>query len=113
MNIATKIYIYLFCTKVGEDSFGNKYYVSKNKNAIGKAKRMIVYNGEDEPANISPMWHAWLHYSTDDIPKLAEKYSWQKERFVVGVTKLKKRHLSGIFCKTYESWDPSIKEANK
>ena len=65
--------IKMFSEYVGEDTLGNRYYISKSK-------RMVVYKGMKEPTKVPPMWHAWLHYLSDKIPTSEdiEGYSWQK-----------------------------------
>ena len=116
MIIGTLIHNFLFCKKVGEDEFGNKYYISKVCDADGKYRRSVIYKGLHEPSKVPPMWHAWLHYITDDIPKI-KKYKWQK-KYVPNLTGTKraymppglpasgedKRHkISG----DYEAWKPN------
>ncbi len=74
MTISTLIYTMLNCRKVGEDEFGNKYYINKNEN-----KRSVIYKGKAEATKIPPLWHGWLHYTTDQTPtKLEKKFFWQK-----------------------------------
>jgi len=31
-----------------------------------------------EPTKIPPLWHAWMHYTTDQLPLIEDKYDWQK-----------------------------------
>lgn len=66
---------------VGKDIFGNKYYVEKRNPKAGKAKRWVMYNGLAEASKVPPLWHAWLHYITDELPNEmnAPTYFWQKE----------------------------------
>ncbi|MFN7038363.1 MAG: NADH-ubiquinone oxidoreductase subunit NDUFA12 family protein [Alphaproteobacteria bacterium] len=79
MNIGTLIYTWLTCKKVGIDQFGNCYYISKEKNTDGKFRRSVIYKGITEASKIPPMWHAWLHYTSDDLPSETKSYPWQKE----------------------------------
>ncbi len=66
-----------FAQHVGTDEFGNKYYISKCKNHKGQNKRSVIYKGIAEPSKIPPMWHAWIHYMTNEIPEQnAKKYKW-------------------------------------
>ena len=54
---------------VGTDKHGNSYY-SLN------GRRSVEYSGIAEPTKVSPEWHLWLHYTTDNTPKnMAEKDS--------------------------------------
>jgi NADH:ubiquinone oxidoreductase subunit len=76
MKIGTIINIFFNYQKIGVDQFGNRYYISKKK-IYGRYKRMVLYNGVAEPSKIPPMWHAWMHYVTDEINN-NEKYDWQK-----------------------------------
>lgn len=75
--IGTLLYTLLFCKNIGCDEKGNKYYVSRLKSAEGKYIRSISYNGSPEPTKIPPMYHAWLHYQTDDFPHSIHKQPWQ------------------------------------
>jgi NADH:ubiquinone oxidoreductase subunit len=80
-TIGTMVYTYLFSKYVGEDPFGNKYYISRYRNNDGDLTRSVIYNGIDEPSKVPPMYHAWLHYMTNDFPlkEAIRNYSWQKE----------------------------------
>ena len=73
-----KIWIRLFCTMVGSDQFGNRYYIKKDAN--GKERRYVYYSGIDEGSKVPPMWHAWLHYMSDEVPIHVDNqyYSWQE-----------------------------------
>jgi len=69
----------LFKNFIGEDEFGNKYYVAKfTKDYLGRKPRFVEYNGSAEPSKIPPSWHAWLHYLSDDVLK-SEKFDWQRD----------------------------------
>jgi NADH:ubiquinone oxidoreductase subunit len=77
-----KIYCNFFAKKIGEDTYGNKYFQKKKtsqKNNF-RQRRFVIYNGNVEASKIPQEWNAWLHHITDDIPnKEAEKPSWIKE----------------------------------
>ncbi|MFV9875226.1 MAG: NADH-ubiquinone oxidoreductase subunit NDUFA12 family protein [Rickettsiales endosymbiont of Dermacentor nuttalli] len=79
--IGTLLSVWLFAKKVGEDNFGNKYYLSKCLNAEKKPKRIILYKGVAEPSKIPPLWHSWIHYKTDVVPN-SNTYQWQNKRTV-------------------------------
>jgi len=68
MTIGTKIHTFLFGKKIGQDQFGNCYYVEKKSRAIGRTKRWVIYRGEAEASKVPADWHGWLHYTTDIIP---------------------------------------------
>jgi NADH:ubiquinone oxidoreductase subunit len=76
MTISTKIFTKLRGKLIGTDEFGNKYYEDKKKDASGKNKRWVMYNGLAEPSKVPPNWHGWLHYTTNEVPD--EFYKWQK-----------------------------------
>ena len=77
-DFVNRLYAKIFYKEVGNDQFGNKYYLSKCTNAYNKHTRNVIYNGLAEPTKVPPGWHAWLHYMTDEIPDNSEKYQWQK-----------------------------------
>lgn len=79
MTIGTCLYIWFNCKKIGEDEFGNCYYIDRNKNHFGYNKRMVIYRGAPEASKVPPVWHAWLHYNGDAAPTPAniKKYFWQ------------------------------------
>lgn len=78
-NLATLLYTKLFTENVGQDEFGNQYYLSKFKNFKGQNKRSVIYKGIAEPSKIPPMWHAWIHFLTNDVPNSDyRKYRWNK-----------------------------------
>jgi NADH:ubiquinone oxidoreductase subunit len=114
-SIGTKIATWLFAKEVGKDQFNNKYYQSKNKNAEGKLKRFVIYNGINEPTKVPPLWHSWLHYLSDVIPIVESNYTWQKESVpnLTGTTYSYKqpRHADNNFNRPnvtgdYQAWNP-------
>lgn len=78
---SNRIYTALRGLKVGEDDFGNRYYVqSKGVGPLGKPRRWVIYRELAEASNVPPEWHGWLHYTTD-TPPVDETYTpkpWQK-----------------------------------
>ncbi|MBN9542773.1 MAG: NADH:ubiquinone oxidoreductase subunit NDUFA12 [Alphaproteobacteria bacterium] len=77
MSFETKLFHKLFYKEVGTDHLGNKYYESKCHKTNGKNRRSVWYNGTPEPSRVPPMWHSWLHYTTDEIPASNVSYTWQ------------------------------------
>jgi NADH:ubiquinone oxidoreductase subunit len=68
--------------QVGEDHLGNKYYHERKAPAKGRRRRRwVIYNGEDEASRVPPEWHAWLHYTVDEIAVDAGRphQDWQQE----------------------------------
>lgn len=52
---------------IGKDPFGNQYYQKKNvKQKLDK--RYVIYQGLKEGSKVPALWHAWLHYISDEIP---------------------------------------------
>ncbi len=92
-----------FSSYVGKDQFGNEYYTSG-------AKRRVAYKGLKEPSKVPPMWHAWLHYLTNDIPhnEVSENYSWQKP-YIPNLTGTKRAYkpTRDIVSSDYQPWKPS------
>eukprot|EP00656_Telonema_subtile_P029489 TRINITY_DN32619_c0_g1_i1.p1 TRINITY_DN32619_c0_g1~~TRINITY_DN32619_c0_g1_i1.p1 ORF type:complete len:240 (+),score=48.57 TRINITY_DN32619_c0_g1_i1:135-854(+) len=80
--------------KVGEDEFGNQYFIDNGTATNPQMKtrqRRVIYGGAgntelmDYPfeANaISPVWYAWLHHMDDRIPEAGEKLSPGAAKFV-------------------------------
>lgn len=78
MSLINKLRIKFFADHVGKDEFGNEYFLGKNINHLGQKKRFVIYNGMEEGSKVPPMWHAWLHYLTDDVPTRIQNYDWQQ-----------------------------------
>lgn len=79
-SIFFKIYCFFFAKKVGEDNYGNKYFVKKNitpKNNF-RQRRFVLYKGIIEASKVPPEWNAWIHHIEDDVPKAEKKLSWIK-----------------------------------
>ena len=59
---------------VGSDSFGYKYYESKD------GKRWIIYCDEIDASKIPNEWYSWIHFTSNKIENKHEldKYRWQK-----------------------------------
>ncbi len=117
MSIQNFIFTLIRGKKVGEDVYGNRYYTSTKKAGahIGrrdKARRWVKYNGKVEPSKVPPMWHAWLHYMSDELPTEQEGFEWQKEHLpnltgtgknYTPVNTESKTEPKG----TYSSWNPN------
>jgi len=78
MSFGTWLYTKLRGEKIGEDQFGNAYYISKRKRTSNREERWVIFNGEVEASKVPPEWHAWLHHTTDD-PIPSENKPWQRE----------------------------------
>lgn len=98
--------------QVGEDEYGNRYFLSKN----GR-KRFVLYPGIVDASLIPPDWHLWLHGR--DMPPPSERAlvgpSWIKPH-VPNLTGTPLAHApsgsmakSGVRAKAtgdYEAWSP-------
>lgn len=80
MSFVNKLCISLFCKKVGTDPYGNSYFEGKTTDYLGHKKRYIIYKGYSEPSKVPPLWHAWLHYLSGELPGANDSsYSWQQD----------------------------------
>ena len=81
-SIFFKIYCSIFAKKIGEDNYGNLYYVKKKitpKNNF-RQRRFVVYKGVVEASKVPQRWNAWLHHMTNEIPnENYRKPRWIKE----------------------------------
>ncbi len=80
-TLVTRVMTWLQGERVGADSFENQYYQERSKPSGRRRRRWVVYAREDEASRVPPAWHAWLHYTTDDIPKETSGAApaWRKE----------------------------------
>ena len=114
MTIATKIFTLLRGNLIGNDEFGNRYYEDKKTDSnSGRKKRWVMYNGIAEPSKVPPQWHAWLHYTVDEV--LKDRKPWQQD-YTPNLTGTKnayfpagdkrsageRKHATG----DYQSWNP-------
>jgi NADH:ubiquinone oxidoreductase subunit len=87
MTIGTRLYTWLKGELVGTDQFGNRYYREKGKTSFkrgggrfSREKRWVIYQGVAEGSKVPPLWHAWLHHTTDNVPDARRRrYPWEKE----------------------------------
>jgi NADH:ubiquinone oxidoreductase subunit len=88
MSMWTRVFTKLNGELVGTDQFGNRYYRERKRRKLrrgggflSRERRWVVYNGEPEASRVPPLWHGWLHHTTDDVPTAAAQpaYPWQKE----------------------------------
>jgi NADH dehydrogenase len=73
-TLGTRIQTILTGKLKGEDSFGNKYYLSKS------GKRWVIYKDEIDASKIPNDWYSWMHFTKNKIENVHEfkKYEWQK-----------------------------------
>lgn len=66
---------------VGEDEFGNRYYVQRTGvGPLGVPARWVTYKNLSEASLVPPDWHGWLHYTVDELPTSGKyrPHPWQK-----------------------------------
>ena len=105
-TVNTFIYTLFTGKFVGRDEFGSKYYTNS------KGKRWVIYKNKVESSKISPEWHLWIHFLTNNIPSANPiKFKWQKkhDENLTGTTKAHKPDGSLTFdskknMKKYETW---------
>lgn len=80
-TMVTRVITWLRGELVGRDSDGNRYYRERKKPTNRRRRRWVIYAQEDEASRVPPTWHAWLHYTADDIPddSKSQALPWQKE----------------------------------
>lgn len=108
MHIATIIYTFFFGKFVGNDQSGNSYYQTRFKGK--KEKRWVVYKGVVEATKIPALWHRWLHFTSNDLPKdnKKENFSWQKKHQpnFTGTSKLNNPAKTTKIKEKYQAWKP-------
>jgi len=68
MNLWVRLHLKWKALLTGADLHGNTYYTEKKISRIKKQRRFVLYKGTEDASRITPLWHRWLHYTTDDIP---------------------------------------------
>lgn len=117
-TIGTLIYTTFKGKLVGQDKFGNKYYVARGeKTSHHKYKRWVIYKGAPEASKVPAEWHGWLHYTTDVLPTQRPPlgFSWLKEH-LPNLTGTKHAYVPSGHISTgreraatvadYEAWKP-------
>ena len=67
--------------QVGADSEGNKSYQERRVPLNRRQRRWVVYKGVEEASRVPPEWHAWLHYTVNELPgtNLSTLRPWQQK----------------------------------
>lgn len=81
MQLGIRVYTLFNGKRVGKDSFGNRYYVSRFT-SWDKPRRWVIYKGLEEASKAPPEWQGWLRHTLDKPPKSEKtgfKYPWQRE----------------------------------
>jgi len=77
MSIGTILFTLFKGKFVGQDDYGNSYFMERQARNGMRQRRWVRYRGIKEPSKVPPEWHAWLHYIAD-APIDATRRSWQK-----------------------------------
>ena len=77
MSFINSLFVRRFCREVGTDLLGNRYFEGKSADFAGNKKRYVIYKGECEPSRVPPIWHAWLHYLSNELPSDIVNFAWQ------------------------------------
>ena len=87
MTIGTRLFTWLKGELVGTDAFGNRYYRERGHRPLkrgggrdSRERRWVIYLGDEDASRVPPVWHGWLHHTTDQAPVGTDKplYAWQK-----------------------------------
>ena len=114
-NLGTILYTIFFGKVVGQDKFGNRYFISK-KNPF---RKWVLYKNEKDPTIIPVSWQQWLTDNEDtNLPfekKSNQKYTWEKSRIQnnTGTSKAyhpakdSEKEQANFNKKKYKSWQPN------
>ncbi len=114
----TRVTIWRQGKPIGEDAYGNRYFIQKSGvGPLGVPRRWVVYQDLAGASKVPPEWHGWLHYTVDH-PPTAEDYQakpWQKSH-VMNMTGTREayRPQGSILAKgvrpkatgDYKAWKP-------
>ena len=113
-NLGTILHTILFGKVVGQDKFGNRYFISKRQ----PFRKWVLYKNEKDPTIIPVNWQQWLTDNSDIKSPIEiknnKKYNWEKNRIQnnTGTSKayhpakdLKKEQAADK-QKKYKSWKP-------
>ncbi len=68
-TISTMLHTSMKGEHVGTDAQGNAYYRSRRKDAAGRERRWVIYDGANDASRVPAEWHGWLHGAFDDVPE--------------------------------------------
>lgn len=78
MNIAILLKTWWRGQLVGQDDYGNRYYLDRKPAYDGRHRRWVIYKGVVEATKVPAEWHGWLHYTTAEPPQSRTPYAWEK-----------------------------------
>ncbi|MDP4725090.1 MAG: NADH-ubiquinone oxidoreductase subunit NDUFA12 family protein [Alphaproteobacteria bacterium] len=68
MHLWIRLYLKWNGQLIGADPYGNQYYQEKKYSPKRRQRRFVLYKGTEEASKVPPLWHSWLHYTTNDVP---------------------------------------------
>jgi NADH:ubiquinone oxidoreductase subunit len=68
-TIGTALFSALNGEQVGTDAQGNRYFRAKKRDASGRERRWVIYEGANDASRVPAEWHGWLHGSYDEVPE--------------------------------------------
>jgi NADH:ubiquinone oxidoreductase subunit len=68
-TIGTALNSALTGEQVGTDAQGNRYFRAKKRDAQGRERRWVIYEGANDASRVPAEWHGWLHGSYDGVPE--------------------------------------------
>ena len=78
MTIGTRVFTLFHGRKLGQDGFGNRYYVERRPRRGLRARRWVLYAGVADASKVPAEWHSWLHYTTTNPLTEVVRWPWQK-----------------------------------
>ena len=64
---------------VGTDGYGNRYFRDRSTPPGNPQRRWVLYAGEVEGSKVPAEWNAWLHHTTDELPRADRKrHAWEQ-----------------------------------
>jgi|TARA_B110000261_G_scaffold158048_1_gene193873 NADH:ubiquinone oxidoreductase subunit len=108
-TIGTRIWSFVNGYNVGDDNFGNVYMRNKSD-----SKRWVLYKGDVDSSKVPPEWNGWLRYTSNEIPTLQKKYTWEKDHIKNQTGTINAYYPSASILKNphdkkrseYEQWSP-------
>ena len=114
-NLGTTLYTIFFGKAVGQDEFGNRYFVSKKSTL----RKWVLYKNKKDPTIIPVNWQQWLTGDNNEKPPLENrpnvKYTWEKGRMQNNTGTAEAYHPAKVLKKEkvsnkqkkYKSWQPN------
>ena len=78
------------------------------------SKRWVLYKGDVDSSKVPPEWNGWLRYTSNEIPTLQKKYTWEKDHIKNQTGTINSYYPSASILKNphdkkrseYEQWSP-------